>query len=300
MVIIGSKSGQLGNRLFAFSHFIANAIEFGYEVWNPSFYDYAGYFENTHYDFFCRFPSRRTRLGHTPHLQAAMYDSIFKSAVLYHRFGLGNQWLRVLNIWKSHDWKARSYEQAQVRNYDLSSEEFLRLRKSCRVLVAQGWLYRDEDNLRRHAAQLRDFFVPIEPHASNVARLIEQARRDGDVLVGVHIRQGDYAQWSGGKYLYSTQQYVELLKCMTELWRGKRIRFLICSNVRQDATLFRELNCVWGTNHLVEDMYALAQCDYLIGPPSTFTMWASFYGTVPLFKVETIDTPLNLQAFQLF
>jgi hypothetical protein len=290
MVIIGNKSGQLGNRLFIFAHFIANAIEFGYEVWNPSFYDYAGYFESTRRDFFCRFPARPTRLGHAPALQSAFYNSIFYPAVLCHRIGFSNSWLRVVNIWRSHD-------QRQV--YDLTSDEFIRLRKHSRVLIAQGWFFRDYANFAKHAAALREFFTPIELHARNVARLMDAARRDGDVLVGAHIRQGDYADLSGGKYLYTTRQYVELFKRATSLWRGKRVKFLICSNMPQDETLFQGLNFTKGNNDLIEDMYALARCDYLIGPPSTFTMWASFYGAVPLFQIEAIDTPIDLARFQV-
>ena len=291
MVIIGNKSGQLGNRLFVFAHFIANAIEFGYEVWNPSFYDYAGYFENTRHDFFCRFPARKTRIGNSSLRQTAFYNLIFYPAVLYHRSGLGNSLLRVVNIWRSHDRRAQ--------NCDLASKEFVRLRKDSRVLIAQGWLFRDFVNVTKHAATLRQFFTPIELHRHNVARLIDAARRDCDVLVGAHIRQGDYANLGGGKYFYDTPQYVELLSRATDLWRGKRVKFLICSNVPQDETLFRGLNSVRGNNHLVEDMYALARCDYLIGPPSTFTMWASFYGAVPLFMIEMLDGPINLGSFQV-
>ena len=39
----------------------------------------------------------------------------------------------------------------------------------------------------------------------------------------------------------------------------------------------------------VEDLYALAGCDLLIGPPSTFTQWASFYGKVPLYHAWSPD-----------
>jgi hypothetical protein len=50
-----------------------------------------------------------------------------------------------------------------------------------------------------------------------------------------------------------------------------------------------DLNVTWGSGHLVEDMYAFAGCDYLVGPPSTFTTWASFYGQVPLCRLTAAD-----------
>jgi hypothetical protein len=44
-------------------------------------------------------------------------------------------------------------------------------------------------------------------------------------------------------------------------------------------------------------MYALASCDYIVGPPSTFSLWASFYGQVPLCFLQKPDEPLALANF---
>jgi len=34
------------------------------------------------------------------------------------------------------------------------------------------------------------------------------------------------------------------------------------------------------------DQHLMTRCDYLIGPPSTFTLWASYVGKVPFFQIE--------------
>ena len=44
MVILGYKTGQLGNRLFHYSHWLANSWEYGYRLYNPSFDEYGKYF----------------------------------------------------------------------------------------------------------------------------------------------------------------------------------------------------------------------------------------------------------------
>jgi hypothetical protein len=44
-------------------------------------------------------------------------------------------------------------------------------------------------------------------------------------------------------------------------------------------------------------MYALASCDYIVGPPSTFSLWASFYGQVPLCFLQKPDEFLALANF---
>jgi len=44
LVILGYKTGQLGNRLFHYSHWLANLWEYGYRLYNPSFDEYGKYF----------------------------------------------------------------------------------------------------------------------------------------------------------------------------------------------------------------------------------------------------------------
>ena len=47
MVIIDYKTGQLANRIFKFSYFIANAIEYDYKIVNPCFDEYCYLFDAT-------------------------------------------------------------------------------------------------------------------------------------------------------------------------------------------------------------------------------------------------------------
>ena len=47
----------------------------------------------------------------------------------------------------------------------------------------------------------------------------------------------------------------------------------------------------------IEDLYALSICDYILGPPSTFSMWASFYGGVPLRFIKHSNDKIFLREF---
>ena len=49
-----------------------------------------------------------------------------------------------------------------------------------------------------------------------------------------------------------------------------------------------------------EDLYLLSQCDYLIGPPSTFTLVAAMYHDRPLCWVEDADMTLSPSSFAYF
>ena len=43
----------------------------------------------------------------------------------------------------------------------------------------------------------------------------------------------------------------------------------------------------------------MSMCDYLIGPPSTFTSWASFIGNVPTYHIKNKYKKIELSDFVL-
>lgn len=50
-----------------------------------------------------------------------------------------------------------------------------------------------------------------------------------------------------------------------------------------------------------EDLFMLSECDYLIGPPSTFSMVASMYRDIPLYRMDTGDAlQMTLEGFRNF
>ncbi|MFS8086666.1 MAG: hypothetical protein ACMG6H_13620, partial [Acidobacteriota bacterium] len=131
----------------------------------------------------------------------------------------------------------------------------------------------------------------------NIDELISRARQNVDLLIGVHIRHGIIHFANTRKYFYTTHQYAAMMRELPALFPGKRVGFLVCSDWPQDAAIFSGLQVTFGTGDLIEDIYSLARCDYLIGPPSTFTMWASFYGNVPLHFILRADQRLAIEDF---
>ncbi len=292
MVIISDKYGNLGlgNRLFVFAHFIANAIEHDYTLCYPAFHEYAHYFKETENNFFCRYPAPASPAKSGRSLQGPFCYLLNKFTSVYCKLHLSLEYVKALDITTRDDFDG---------DYDLDDQEFVGLCTASRFLFARGWAFRAERSIRKHADRVRQFLTPVDRHATNVSRLIDRARTGCDLLVGVHIRQGDYRTWLDGKYYYSTGVYADIVNQAGELWGTKRVRYLICSNEQQDQRLFEGLDYLFGNDHQLEDMYALAACDYLIGPPSTYTMWASFYGSVPLFTVEAPDALLTLEGFKV-
>jgi Glycosyl transferase family 11. len=99
------------------------------------------------------------------------------------------------------------------------------------------------------------------------------------VIVGVHIRRGDYKEWLDGIYYFSDEAYSRAMKDLEKqlLEKGEKVKFLICSNEKINLNSFSELDCfIIPESSSEKDLYALSKSDYIIGPPSSFSQWASF------------------------
>lgn len=287
MFIIASKPGQLGNRLFQFAYFIACAAEEDIALANPAFDEYAEYFTATRDDLFCRYPPRRSALGGSAPARKVLYDLCYFAARVVAKSPVKLKSLRALVL----DWE---------ESVDLCAPTFLSAFARRKIVFFQGWQFNCHAALARRADTVREFFRPLPEFGANVDALVARARAACDVLVGVHIRHGDYRTYRGGKYFYEVGTYAGLMRASASLFPGRRVGFLICSNAAHDDQAFAGLDHVFGTGHLIEDLYALARCDYLFGPPSTYTMWASFYGGVPLYMVDDPGREPRPEDFNVF
>jgi hypothetical protein len=283
MIVIAEKYGQLGNRLFVFAHILACALEHGLKVSNPAFDEYAQFFESTRRDLFCRHPPRVSILKGR-RLRTWFYTLTWRVAnSLFYRSPDNSFW-KVIRI-------------SEDESCDLADPKFLAAAKAKWFIFVQGWKFRDEPRLQKHADAIRKFFAPTEAVAQKVKSHIDTLRAECEVLVGVHIRQGDYRNFEGGRYFYESRDYARMMKEVEEFFPDERVGFLICSNAAQNPEIFADFKCAPGPGHFVEDMYALAGCDYIMGPPSTYTLWASFYGNVPLYQVKDASRSLSAADF---
>jgi len=289
MIIVGSQTGQLCNNLFVFAHLLANAMEHNYVICNPAFCRYAHHFKATKYSLTSAYPQSKFRFKYPFMLRKKLYRIINKLS----RYGNVNTYsiipVKTLDISQTHD--------AVGSNYDLENAVFIKLRHETPILIISGWLFRDHDSLGKHGDKVRHFFEPLNQYGEAVREIVRVARVDCDVLVGVHIRQGDYRDYSNGRYYYDTSEYVAIMRKVMGLWGDRRVKYLICSDQIHDETCFDDVPHTMGSHEVIEDLYAFAKCDYLIGPPSTFTQWASFYGKVPLCIIDHPQKILSIDQF---
>lgn len=290
MVIINSQSSQLANRLWGFSSFIANSIEYGYPLVNLGFHKYKQYFEATSSNNFSKYPISVSRTG-VPILDY-LYSNVFKNwaNITYRKFGR----TPVL-----HKFYITTFAEDRTSTiFDLNRADFIKDAKSRKVLV-QGWMFRDPANVRKHRDVLCKFFKPVEPYYSTVEQEINDAKLSADILIGVHIRRGDYATFLGGKWYYSDEQYAQMMQQLVDAYAalGKTCAFFICSNEAVDLSKYAGLTVLTKQRHFIVDLYALAKCDAIIGPPSTFSQWAAFYGQKPLTMILSGDQKMVIPKY---
>ncbi|MGK7394599.1 MAG: alpha-1,2-fucosyltransferase [Candidatus Cyclobacteriaceae bacterium M3_2C_046] len=284
---MGKKYGRLANRLWIFSYFAANAIEHGHKLIYRNFDEYIPKFESTRKNDFAGYPIK-TRLSRWIILD-------------YLLFLLIQAWIEIIkNRWP----KGRKYQVLKLREknkvFDLNQEKFLEPAKNSLIIVRDGGLfYRDDEHLMKHSHLIRQFFKPLPKNQQAIDQLISSVKAQNLVLVGVHIRKYDYRRFAGGKFFFDDHIYLQNMRLLEQKLKkeNQQVRFLICSDEKIDVHFFKELDVVTGTGKFIEDLYTLARCDYLIGAPSSFTMWASFYGQVPLSFLEPETKRVNLEKF---
>ena len=320
MIVIARKYGQLGNRLFLYAHLIAAARHYGIELRNPCFAEYADLFPSTRRDLWCRYDRHLDGGSHQSNLPAPsnlVTEPIGSSQavsdesggqIIHGKLTGGREALRVPSqrtrdtLMHSVQTLTKSIHTIGLRNYpakvirlksdehcDLEGDRFRSAIESGRTLLLQGWLFRSLRLLNLHWPHIRDFFTVSMNDQAAIDSTVDQARCDCDVLVGVHIRRGDYAEFLGGRYFYDDQLYARWMRDVCEQLPGLRVRFLVCSHESLDQDQFTGLNITFGPGTAIRDMYALAKTDWMMGPPSTFTAWAAYMGGKRRIELQSKD-----------
>ncbi len=289
MIVIASKNGQMGNRLNLFAHFMGFAIENNLKVINPAFEDYANLFETTSQDIFCRFPVKNFAPKPKP-LEKKLRSKFFRytalTAELIDKINIEQKFLKTIEAKTKKDY------------LDLSKLENSSYIRQWNIVIVKGYFFRDYLSVAKHANAIRAYFKPLKKYQDSVSYLVNTIRNNCDILIGIHIRQGDYMQ-AFPEHFHDTSAYVRIMQKVEALFENKKVAFLVCSDSKQDKNQFSKFNFTFGSNQIVEDMYSLSQCDYIIGVRSSYSRWASFYGNVPLYVVREPDKDVFLEDFKI-
>jgi hypothetical protein len=285
--IIVRKVGKLANRIILFAHLIAAAQEHGFRVLNPAFDEYAMYFEHFRHSPWASYPTRAVRVpaalaGSTRHL---VYGFARVTMRLLTAVNVRNSFIDFVRVDEVDEF------------YDLGSEQFLDLVASRHIIAIEGWGLRDNRSFRKHAHNVRPLFAPARDIRQAVDATISRARRRGGILIGVHVRRGDYRTFQDGSFFYEWPEYRAIMEHIVALFPEQDVAFLICSDEDVRLDVFHGMAVERGHGLHVADLYSLAGCDYLVGPPSSFSLWASFYGRRPLYWMRKVSARPTLDDF---
>jgi hypothetical protein len=165
----------------------------------------------------------------------------------------------------------------------------------------KGWQTRtDTRYLQQTMPQLQQIFRPKGDIMEKAQGIVDDLRQTCDMVVGVHIRRGDYATWNDGRFFYELDQYHAFMQRVKAAYPDRRVGFFISSNENFSLDLFEGCECRrFGRepSGAILDLYTLTLCDRIIGPVSSYSRWASFIGQVPLCFLESKEQQFTDDSF---
>ena len=295
LLIITGRPGRMANRLILWANFIGFAEEHHYRVMNPTFHSYAEFFENTRSDIFCQYPAadHKSLLDSLPGV-----SGFVKGTRLFYRAGgLARALQEKIHLFGGKVTVLQEMPPGKLTMLD-TPEVHARI-GSAKVVLVNGWKLRAPECVRKHADKIRQHFRPISSIEKEVDPLMQRLRKQAQIIIGVHIRQGDYRRWKGGKYFFPASRYAEWMRELSGQFPGATVSFLVCSDEPRTEQEFPGLPVTLSVNTPVGDLCALAKCDYILGPKSTYSQWASFYGAAPMFHVHNSNDRMDHEQFRV-
>jgi hypothetical protein len=183
-----------------------------------------------------------------------------------------------------------------------------------RIAFVSTWKIRNYDLCAKHAEAIRQIFMPLPEFKKSVDDRMKRLRSRVDLILGVHIRHGDYRNHESGNLFFLPKDYRRWMEEFASYFSGQKVGFAICSDAQQHLEDFSGLEFVFGpgndeaseygnirrdpvTRVIVEDNYMLSQCDYILGTVSTFCSWAAYWGNKPLLQVRSQNEHATPERF---
>ncbi len=169
-------------------------------------------------------------------------------------------------------------------------------------LVVVGWEARWYDLFLKYKQEIIELFAFKKSVVKSCKRWFAETQ-EASCRLGIHIRRGDYATWYDGKYFFTDDVFLSLIKQFMKLHPDTTV--YICGNdpALNKSLYVKELagtKVIFPKGNAAEDLYVLSQCDYLIGPPSTFSLTAAMYRDTPLYWIKDGKAPLTESSFGHF
>lgn len=189
-------------------------------------------------------------------------------------------------------------------NFDGQERGQIEMMKSHQHVLVTGWSVRFHNLFLKYKHEIISLF-DFSPKIHHKVALSMQQSAKSTVKLGVHIRRGDYATWCGGRFFFDDSQYINCIQQFIQLQQGQSVDVYICSNdsnldKQEYQDLLSDCTISFPSGSPAEDLCLLSECDYIMGPVSTFTLIASMYHNTPLYWMDNLKQPLCLDVFHPF
>ncbi len=285
-VIVVEETGQLGNQLILFAHLIALAEEYGFHVLNPPFRPYRAAFVGSRAGFLTRYPAASSRVCATLD-SLSLGPAVFRSINLLAR--TARRSVPATGPLIGHMTCGGHSPDFDI---DLSTPENVAAIERAAAFFLFGWRYRNYPLFKKHEAVIRRYFAFAKP--SRAEAYVAGLRANADIVIGAHVRHGDYADFEGGRYFLAISDYAAAVRALASQLQPRSVAVAVFSNVPQDPGAFAGLRTAAGPGEVMDDLCAMSLCDYIVAVPSTFSRWASFIGRAPIAVIERGKTELDL------
>ena len=282
IIFITKKSGGFANRLWQYSYFLAYSKEHNIFIINPTFDEYREYF-----------------IGTKNNLSLSTLFNVFS---IHNDFLLNFiLFLRTFSKWGKRRFSffnknilIKSIKSTDPVNMDHKS--WGRKINNKNIIFVDGWRIRCNISLNKHKQYIKSYFQPLESHRKNIINLLQPIKSDFEIVIGLHMRRADYESVYPDLY-FTFQQYSEFMDRIKNYFKKQKVAFLLCSDEKIEKKYFSKRICFYSTGHFIEDMYALSQCNYIFGVSSTYSLWASFVGNVPIYLINESNLIINKDNF---
>lgn len=274
-------NGNKSNRLIQNLHFELFCLEHKIDYHNPTFNDLASFYNqpcNSNTGLFLKV------------LQIDLLGKLFRHSKLVKRI--------VSVVWifsKLGFLKLIRFD--NPKEVDVCEEKLLAAFQKNNEIYTAGFRFRLPQLAEKyrvemaHKYSLKKSFYEANPFVNK----IEEFKRQGFTLTGVHIRRGDYKKWKGGAHYYNDKVYQRHIDSISEqlIAQGKEKQvFILFSN--ETLSIPESENTLISKENWYIDHHLMSICNFLIGPPSTFTLWASYIGNVKLMYIPDSETELHI------
>ncbi len=204
-------------------------------------------------------------------------------------------------------WSVKQFDSEKIKHLDFNKEDdqndriLNELIKSKNIILVKGFYFRSKELVLKHQNLLRRKYSLKKKYLVSNS-LVEKIKHEKNqkTIIGIHIRRGDYQQYNEGIYYYSNEDYLNWIHSLKNTFHKeseKPILFILFSNETVNIPSSDDLFI--SSHKWYIDQHVMSLCDYLIGPPSTFTLWASFIGNVPLKHMYRANAKIQLDQFHV-